>query len=263
MKRAQLTLILFVIGLALALVAIAGYVNRVDPRMSAMRTEDYDYDGHGFCGRVENIADKMRGIAPWPNKRIAWTVSRAGADVPVTDEQIRGAFRDAWAAWANVIDIEPEEVFSEREAHVRSKFGPVQGASGRPDGPGGILAWSELADGTQTPKHQLYDSAEQWGVFNGNARGKIDLLRVAVHEIGHVLGLVHDSADADAIMRPSYSGSIRLPRDRDKQRLIALGYRPAPPKPVDPPQPDPAAWIITIRGVGPAPKVEVKTQSTK
>lgn len=177
-----------------------------------------------FCGRVETVRDELK-TRPWPVKKITWHIDTAKSPLP--SAQVVEAFRVAWASWAAHLDIEPVFVDKASEALVQSKFGQY-------DGSGKVLAWSELADGTTTAKHQLYDQDEKWGVFGANGNG-IDLVRVAAHEIGHVLGLLHDEGKGDALMDPVYSRTLRFPTEKDVSRAIALGYKPKPTSKNDPP----------------------------
>lgn len=170
-----------------------------------------------FCGRVETVTDGFKA-RPWPDRKITWSIDTKASPLPA--EQVREAFRVAYASWAAHLDLEFVWVENESDALVRMRFGDY-------DGSGRVLAWSELADGTSTPKHQLYDRAEKWGVFGGDRAG-IDLVRVGAHEIGHVLGLVHDEGKGDALMDPIYSRVIRFPSEKDVQRALKLGYKPKP-----------------------------------
>lgn len=176
-----------------------------------------------FCGRVETVRDELK-TRPWPVKKITWHIDTTKSPLP--SAQVVEAFRVAWASWAAHLDIEPAFADKASEALVQSKFGQY-------DGSGKVLAWSELADGTTTPKHQLYDQDEKWGVFGANGPG-IDLVRVAAHEIGHVLGLLHDEGKGDALMDPVYSRTLRVPTEKDVARAIALGYKPKPVSKNDP-----------------------------
>lgn len=205
--------------------------------------EALEYDGAMICG-VMMQADVL---AKWPgdNPRLPWHANLSGYQGGLTPGQLYAAFAEAWKRWSDVIEIRPEMVQTATEAYIRKAFG-------REDGPNGVLAWSYLADNTNRPKNQQYDYAENW-LFDQVGSNGIDLIRVACHEIGHVLGLTHDSSNADALLRPTYSTSIAKPTERDITRMVGLGYKrrtsaPVPPVPVPPVPPTPVPDPPTILG---------------
>jgi hypothetical protein len=177
-------------------------------------------------------------LAKWPGSSpdIPYFVDTAGYAGSFSQEKILEIFRLAWKEWATALVINPIEVRNPQEAFVRIHFARIDGSSG-------VLAWSELADNTNRPKTQRYDSGEQWSADRSNNPPGIDLIRVATHEIGHVLGLDHDSPSAEAIMRPMYSTRLPVPTERDMQRMVGLGYAkrtaPQPPPPGETPDPPP------------------------
>ncbi|MEX2367012.1 MAG: matrixin family metalloprotease, partial [Pseudohongiellaceae bacterium] len=71
----------------------------------------------------------------------------------------------------------------------------------------GLLGFSHI---TQTDI--LYKNAINWDVYRGNTRPAVDFGRVSLHELGHVLGLGHES-EQPAIMAPSISNIDSLQND--------------------------------------------------
>ena len=185
-----------------------------------------------ICGTTMAAAEPF---AKWPgsNPRLPWFADTSGYRGSFTRAELVDIFRRAWKAWADAIEIDPVAVDSAGQAWITKDFARI-------DGPSGTLAWSYLADNTNSKKRQRYDSGDGWILDTTTSpSGGIDLLRVAIHEIGHMLGLEHDSGSADAIMRPSYSPRLPTITARDIQRVVGLGYKPRTGPPTSPPTPLP------------------------
>lgn len=188
-----------------------------------------------ICG--QNI-QRLGEYAKWPgtNPRLPWHVDLSGYRGNMTPAMLIEAFRLAWLWWAEAAEFEPVMVGSDAEALIRKHFKTI-------DGPSGVLAWSELADNTNQPKTQRYDAGDSW-ILSETFDGGMDLARVACHEIGHVLGLEHDSQGSGSLMAPYIQEAVRKPTPRDIQRLLGLGYKQRTT-----PLPDPNP----LPGVPPAP----------
>ncbi len=197
-------------------------------------------DKHYVCNQS---IQRLGEFARWPGAapRLPWHVDLSGYQGSMTPASLLEAFRLAWLWWAEAAEITPVMVQSAAEALVRKHFKTI-------DGPSGILAWSELADNTMQPKTQRYDAGDSW-ILSETFDGGMDLARVACHEIGHVLGLEHDSQSSGSLMAPYIQEAVRKPTPRDIQRLLALGYTkrtvPIPPDPL--PGPGPAPFTIRFK----------------
>lgn len=189
---------------------------------------------HYVCGC--NI-QRLGMFAKWPgeNPRLTWNFDLSGYQGNLTPAQLLEAFRLAFSWWADAAEMQPVMVQTAGEALIRSHFARI-------DGQNGVLAWSELADNTNQPKTQRYDNSEMWNV-------EWFLPAVIAHELGHMLGLEHDSQSSGALMAPFIQRDVPKPTPRDISRLLGLGYRkrttPIPPEP-GPGEP-PAANVIRFR----------------
>ncbi|XP_046277262.1 stromelysin-3 isoform X2 [Marmota monax] len=183
-------------------------------------------------------------------------------------EQVRQTVAEALQVWSEVTPLTFTEVH-EGHADIMIDFNRYWHGDNLPfDGPGGILAHAFFPK-THREGDVHFDYDETWTI--GDNQGT-DLLQVAAHEFGHVLGLQHTTA-AKALMSPFYTFRYPLSLSPDDRRGIqhlygqprrastsqasALGPRPgidtneiAPVEPEVPPDACEASFdaVSTIRG---------------
>ncbi|XP_051923912.1 stromelysin-3, partial [Hippocampus zosterae] len=157
------------------------------------------------------------------------------------EEKVRRVFREALKIWSDVTPLTFTEIHAGK-ADIRIDFTRYWHGDSLPfDGPGGILAHAFFPK-THRQGDVHFDYDEAWTL--GNHMGT-DLLQVAAHEFGHVLGLLH-SEEPGAIMSAYYSFSYPLRLSHDDRRGIQYlyGTRPTSPpttSPAPPPAPPPAS----------------------
>lgn len=124
----------------------------------------------------------------------------------ITADEQQTAIRSALQSWSKVCALKFREVSGSTD--LRFAWATGSHGDGEPfDGIGNVLAHAFYPDdcgGTHKGKCH-FDDAETWRV-NGSS---FDLETVALHEIGHLIGLKH-STNPDAVMYASYQGLRRV-----------------------------------------------------
>ncbi|XP_004626202.2 macrophage metalloelastase [Octodon degus] len=183
------------------------------------------------CGVPDVQAFSTLGGQAWKSHVITYRINNYTPDMRRQD--VDAAIQKAFQVWSDVTPLKFRKV-NVGEADIMIFFAYGDHGDFNPfDGKDGTLAHA-FAPGFGRGGDAHFDEAETW---SPDFRGR-NLFLVAVHELGHSLGLGH-SSDRRAIMFPNYGyldpKTFRLSAD-DIHGIQSLYGGPAKPQPV--PHPD-------------------------
>ncbi|KAI3985617.1 hypothetical protein MKX01_033900 [Papaver californicum] len=161
------------------------------------------------------------GIPKWPLSKSHLTYRFSSSILVTNIKTLKAVCSSAFARWAEVTHFTFSEAVHPLH-HADIVIGFHRGHHGDMssfDGRGGVLAHAF----SPTDGRFHYDAEENWSTHPGP--GTMDLETVAVHEIGHLLGLGH-STEPNAVMFPSIrAGSLKRQLDVADIRGIRALYR--------------------------------------
>ncbi|NYZ16865.1 matrixin family metalloprotease [Azospirillum sp. RWY-5-1] len=150
---------------------------------------------------------------------VTWSFEAGSRDVGrVMPAGYRDLIAAAFRTWESVADIRFAQLADGATADIRIGATAMDGASG-------TLARAYYPTASSALGGDIeFDSAERWSI--GTAGGT-DIQRVAAHEIGHAIGLEHETAVV-ALMNPIYSEGVSGPLADDIAGAQAIYGAPAP-----------------------------------
>ncbi len=166
------------------------------------------------CGMPDQTQSSLAATR-WDKNHLFFSFDEVTEDLGL--EEIQEAFRAAFAAWSGVCGISFSEDASSADITIRF----VTGEHG--DGDPFETQSNVLAHAFYPPPNSLagdihINDAFVWDVNIPTTIGSQDLVAVAMHEIGHSLGLVHTEERGAVMFRTLFNGRRQL-HEEDIERI--------------------------------------------
>lgn len=186
----------------------------------AVARSNMDFPQARNCGKIKSIEPALR---------------RSGIERRAFERELEAAFR----AWERIANVRFRRIANARSADI------VIGAQRRPRGRAYANVTYDKA-ATKTGIHRIEKSLiclnpeHGWKIgFDGDLE-VYDLRFTFMHEIGHILGLDHETAEGDQLMGFAYHEDFRAPQPGDIAGVGRLyGRQPAAPQLAGGPVPEP------------------------
>ncbi len=162
-----------------------------------------EYNLNGVRWEVDPVVHQAGATVTWSMATANYLADYIQFDGFISDAQFLSVIRAAFDAWEQVTNIDFVEVSDSSNVDIRLGYGDIDGSSGTL----GVAYYSWNGSNELTQSFIEFDSAENWNLNIGGGGPGISAYIVALHEIGHAIGIGH-SDDGGAVMAAFLNNSL-------------------------------------------------------
>jgi hypothetical protein len=151
----------------------------------------------------------------WPKNALTYWIDPSATFGQVTRALVYDAFTWAWEQWAKAANVRASRVEEKQGADLTVITGQI-------GGPWGTVAETQMPDGSNQQRWQRFNCDSAWRARGQGDRFSLDLGLVALHEIGHAIGIPHLPGSVKCIMDPIYHPDVCALREPDVGAAQAL-----------------------------------------
>ncbi|CAI9740581.1 metalloproteinase-16-like isoform X1 [Octopus vulgaris] len=161
------------------------------------------------CGNLDYLNDKMASftaVSAWKKKDLTWAVKRYSRTSNLTTKEQLKILERAFEHWAKVSALSFTKITDVNVADIKMSFETRSHGDNNPfDERGNVLGHAFYPNSGNYQGSVHFDDDEAW---TANTTEGTNLEFVAVHELGHALGLAH-STNSKSVMAPFYRGFVK------------------------------------------------------
>ncbi len=162
-----------------------------------------EYNLNGVRWEVDPVVHQAGATVTWSMATANYLADYIQFDGFISDAQFISVIRAAFDAWEQVTNIDFVEVSDSSNVDIRLGYGDIDGSSGTL----GVAYYSWNGSNELTQSFIEFDSAENWNLNIGGGGPGISAYIVALHEIGHAIGIGH-SDNGGAVMAAFLNNSL-------------------------------------------------------